>query len=116
MKYLIVICLCLMLVLTACGGTAEPTTPSTDPSSPTQSSDPTQGEKTAEELVALALTFMDKPVEGLYAIIGQPNDSDYAPSCLGNEGSEDGNLYYDGFIVYTLKDGDTETVIFAELS
>lgn len=111
MKYLLVICLCMMLVLTGCGGTADPTTPSSPPTNP---SNPTEGAKTPAELVALALTFVDKPVEELYALIGQPNSSDYAPSCLGSEGSEDGNLYYDGFIVYTLKDGDTETVIYAE--
>ena len=123
MKYLLAICLCMMLVLSACGGTADPTTPSTpstpsnpsNPSTPTNPSDPTQGAKTPAEQVALALTFEGKPIEELYALIGQPNSSDYVPSCLGGEGSEDGNLYYDGFIVYTLKDGDSETVVFAEL-
>ena len=41
--------------------------------------------------------------------IGEPNDSRYAQSCLGD--GEDGELYYDGFTVYTYRAPDgTETV------
>ena len=49
-----------------------------------------------------------KTVEELYELVGQPESSDYAPSCLGP--GEDGNLYYDGFTVYTYRENDTETV------
>lgn len=58
---------------------------------------------------------IDQDVAALYELIGEPESSDYAPSCLG-EGGEDGNLYYDGFIVYTYKEGNKETVRFVEKS
>lgn len=60
-----------------------------------------------------AESCIDLSVEELYALIGEPNSSDYAPSCLG-EGGEDGNLYYDGFIVYTYCDASGETVRYVE--
>ena len=63
----------------------------------------------------LAESCIDKSVEELYKLIGEPAEKDYAPSCLG-EGGEDGNLYYDGFIVYTYKEGDKETVHYVEKS
>ncbi len=61
----------------------------------------------------LAESCIDKPIAELYELIGEPESLDYAPSCMG-EGGEDGNLYYDGFIVYTYRQGDTETVYFVE--
>ena len=56
-----------------------------------------------------AISCIDKDVAELYDLIGQPQSSDYAPSCLG-EGGEDGNLYYADFTVYTYREGDTEVV------
>ena len=56
------------------------------------------------------LSYIDKPVSELIAAIGEPQSSDYAPSCLNPGQGEDGMLYYDGFVVYTYKEGDTETV------
>ena len=53
-------------------------------------------------------------MEDLYALIGEPGSSDYAPSCLNPGVGEDGNLYYEGFIVYTYREGDTETVTYVE--
>ena len=41
-----------------------------------------------------------------------PEYSDYAQSCLGT--GEDGNLYYDGFTVYTYREGDVETIRIVE--
>lgn len=52
---------------------------------------------------------MGRPVSELYAAIGKPLSSDYAPSCLDLEG-EDGELVYDGFVVYTLKNASGETI------
>lgn len=63
---------------------------------------------TPEDLKAIAEDFVDRPVEELYAAIGQPVSSSYAASCLGP--GQDGELAYDGFTVYTYKEGDTETV------
>lgn len=88
MKRILAIILCLsLLFLCACGA-----------------------KKTDKEL---AESCIDKSVEELYELIGQPESSDYAPSCLG-EGGEDGNLYYDGFIVYTYREGNVETVHYVE--
>ena len=61
---------------------------------------------------ALAESCIDKGVQELYALIGEPESSDYAPSCLGD--GEDGNLYYEYFTVYTYREGDEETVVFVE--
>lgn len=130
MKHIIVICLCLMLLLAACGnrepnteGTAAPTTPTTEANTDTQPTQTTAPEAetsapatetTGPDNKALAESCIDKSVEELFDLIGQPLSSDYAPSCNGGEGAEDGNLYYDGFTVYTLKDGENETVVFVE--
>ncbi len=61
-----------------------------------------------EEIKAKVLALKDHPVSELYEAIGQPQKSDYAPSCLGP--GEDGMLYYDGFTVYTYREGDKEVV------
>ena len=61
------------------------------------------------EMKALAETFLEKDVSVLIEAIGEPKSSDYAPSCLGP--GEDGELNYDGFTVYTYKEGLSETVI-----
>ena len=66
----------------------------------------------AEEKKAIAEGYIDQSVEDLIAVIGQPESSDYAPSCLGD--GDDGNLYYDGFIVYTYREDGTETVVYVE--
>lgn len=56
-----------------------------------------------------AVSMTGGDVQQLLDAIGAPNDSMYAPSCLGD--GEDGELYYDGFTVYTYRDVDgTETV------
>jgi len=113
MKNILIICLCLMLLLSACGGSAEPTTPTAAPTEATQApevtdapTDPTENE--AVDLKELAKSCIGKFVEELYELIGEPESSDYATSCLGE--GEDGNLYYDGFTVYTYREGDEETV------
>ena len=60
----------------------------------------------------LAESCIDKSVEELYELIGKPESSDYSKSCLGE--GDDGNLSYDGFVVYTYREGDTETVYYVE--
>lgn len=123
--------LCLMLALLAllslcaCGG--EPAQPTelpqpTETVQPTETPTPTAAPETpaetqapgeADSLLEAAQACIDQPVETLYAAIGQPQSSDYAPSCL-EVGGEDGNLYYEGFTVYTLRTAEGETVIFVE--
>ncbi|MCR4905605.1 MAG: hypothetical protein K6A33_05940 [Clostridiales bacterium] len=98
------------LTLTACTGEGGETpapekTPETAAETPSFSLTP-------EEQLALAKDYIDSPVEDLIAAIGEPEDRDYAPSCMGS--GDDGNLYYDGFIVYTYREGDSEVVIDVE--
>lgn len=85
--------------------TVETTVPETEAETQTEAETDTRKE--------IAMALIEAPVEELYAAIGYPNSSDYAPSCLV-EGGEDGNLYYDGFIVYTIRKGDQETVYYVE--
>lgn len=137
MKKLIALLLaaCLILGLVACGKTnveapqtEDPTKPvATDPAptepaatepAPTEPdpTEPPETQPTDSEMsdFELAMTCLDLPVEDLYALIGEPESSDYAPSCLNPDVGEDGNLYYDGFIVYTYREGDVETVSYVE--
>lgn len=73
------------------------------------SEEPSESQPTdTEAMKELALTFVDKSVEELIDALGEPTGTDYAPSCLGD--GEDGELFYDGFSVYTYREGTTETV------
>ena len=119
---IMLLCAALALSLAACGeaGTEE-TAPVSEPASEeTAPATEPAGEETApadepegESLLETAKTFEGAPVEDLIAAIGEPESSDYAPSCLGE--GEDGNLYYDGFTVYTYRDTDgSETVSYVE--
>ena len=124
---------CLLLALTllfglaACGEepaevTEEPAAGSVEPveesAAPAEESvaPAEESEAPAEEEpspLEAAKEFEGAPLEDLIAAIGEPLSSDYAPSCLGE--GEDGNLYYDGFTVYTYRDTDgTETVNYVE--
>ena len=124
---------CLLLALTllfglaACGEepaevTEEPAAESVEPAAE-PSAAPEASEAPAEESEApaeeepspleAAKAFEGAPLEDLIAAVGEPLSSDYAPSCLGE--GEDGNLYYDGFTVYTYRDVDgSETVNYVE--
>ncbi len=116
MKKILAILLCFVVLLSfcACGGKEEPQVPADTQNGTvnsggdieqTESSDVPESTKNAADI---ARSFIDKPVSELYAQIGEPETSDYAPSCMGD--GEDGMLYYDGFIVYTYREGDVETV------
>ncbi|HIQ87217.1 MAG TPA: hypothetical protein IAD33_07000 [Candidatus Scatomorpha gallistercoris] len=123
----------LALGLAACGESG--TEPSAAPSDPaavdtttpdpaaesTEAQDPAAGsaetaepaEETGGSLLEIAKGYEGANVDELIAAIGAPNSSDYAPSCLGE--GEDGNLYYDGFTVYTYRDtSGAETVNYVE--
>lgn len=123
----------LALGLAACGESG--TEPSAAPSDPaavdtttpdpaaesTETQDPAAGstetaepaEETGGSLLEIAKGYEGANVDELIAAIGDPNSSDYAPSCLGE--GEDGNLYYDGFTVYTYRDtSGAETVNYVE--
>jgi len=131
MKAVTRICISLLVLalaagLCACGGSAPAPTaaPTQAPAmsaalpdaglqkaeAPNQDSEP-EAEPAAqadEALKAAAVACIEKGVEDLYAAIGEPSGSSYASSCLGP--GEDGELYYDGFTVYTYKENDSEIV------
>lgn len=119
---ILLLCAALTLGLAACGEAAveDSAAPSADVSAepaPVESAAP--GKSAPEEtpdgeagLLDTAKEYEGKPVEDLIAAIGEPVSSDYAPSCLGE--GEDGNLYYDGFTVYTYRDDTGETVSYVE--
>ena len=114
-KLMIAILACALFVSLCACGKAQQETPIATTAATTvapKATDPTQATANTTSPKALAESCIDKPVSELYALIGQPNSSDYAPSCMGD--GEDGNLYYDGFIVYTYKEGDTESVYYVE--
>ena len=52
--------------------------------------------------------MIGEEVSKLIEAIGEPDSADYASSCLGP--GEDGELQYDGFTVYTYKEGDSEVI------
>lgn len=90
--------------------TPEVEEPSVEPSQePAEETPDTEPE---ESLKDIAMGFVGKELAELIAAIGEPESSDYAPSCLGD--GEDGNLYYDGFTVYTYREGGVETVEYVE--
>ena len=119
---ILLLCAALTLGLAACGEAAveDSAAPSADVSAePAPVESAAHGESAPEEtpdgeagLLDTAKEYEGKPVEDLIAAIGEPVSSDYAPSCLGE--GEDGNLYYDGFTVYTYRDDTGETVSYVE--
>ena len=113
----------LALGLAACGESGtEPSAAPSDPAAvdtttPDPAAESTETAEPAEEtggsLLEIAKGYEGANVDELIAAIGEPNISDYAPSCLGE--GEDGNLYYDGFTVYTYRDtSGAETVNYVE--
>ena len=90
--------------------TAAVEAPAAPTEAPTEA--PAETEAPAADKKTLAEGCIDQNVSELYALIGEPESSDYAPSCLVD--GEDGTLYYDGFVVYTTREGDVETVYYVE--
>ena len=120
----ILVAVLLLLSLCACGENTQGQTEPQNTENQTQATQPSQtesqpGESTEEstqatdvDLKALAESCVDKSVDDLYALIGEPESADYAPSCLGE--GEDGNLNYGDFVVYTYREGDEEVVTYVE--
>ena len=135
MKKLTALCLTLILLLSlfACGGqaestpseavspdqaasdgpvrdTAEPSAGLSSASEETATPEPSEG-PSADDLKAIAIELSERraPVSELYEAIGEPSFSDYGPSCL-DDGAEDGELHYDGFVVYTVRTDTREYV------
>lgn len=84
--------------------TASPTPEPTPTPTPEPAAEPTP----QASLKEIAQKYVGSSVSSLYAAIGYPGGSDYAPSCLGH--GEDGQLYYGGFTVATYREGGAESV------
>ena len=74
-----------------------------------QDSAPAQEPAPAADPKETAQSLIGHPVSELYAAIGKPISSDYAPGCLEPD-SEDGELVYSGFTVYTVRTATREYV------
>lgn len=79
---------------------------------PDEQEQPAGGSSENTDQEAIAKGFIGEEVSALYDAIGYPGSSDYAPSCLGD--GDDGNLYYEGFTVYTYREGDSEIVRYVD--
>ena len=81
---------------------------------PPEETQPPETEEPApvDEKLETAKTFIGKTTPELFAAIGTPDSSDYAPSCLGP--GEDGNLYYESFTVYTYRENGVEKIRIVE--
>ena len=118
------------LLLTACGSEKHETTvvvetpaPVTETEKPAPTEEvqiePDTPNETAQpedtgldnEKYQTALGLIGETVEELYEAIGWPEFQDYGPSCLGEPGSEDGQLDYEGFSVFTLVENGVETIV-----
>lgn len=67
-------------------------------------------ESTTADTVARVLKMKGQPVEDLIEWLGEPISREYSSSCL-IDGGQDGQLIYDGFVVYTIVQPDgTETI------
>ena len=108
-----ILLLCMLVLLSACGAAETPgakpaESPAAVETQPPETEEPAQVNETLET----AKTFIGKTTPELFAAIGNPDSSDYAPSCLGP--GEDGNLYYEGFTVYTYRENGVEKIRIVE--
>lgn len=87
---------------------AKPSAPAPDPK-PDPAPAPEPDPVPAADPKATAQGLIGRPVSELYAAIGKPISSDYAPGCLEPD-SEDGELVYNGFVVYTVRTATREYV------
>ena len=62
----------------------------------------------AKPTVAQASGYVGSSASALESALGAPTSKSYSPSCMGE--GEDGIWTYDGFTVYTYKEGVSETV------
>ena len=108
----------MLFSLCACGGSEEKPADmeSVLPGAESGVEDENEVQNSAEEEAApevnedkaLAESMIGEEVSKLIEAIGEPESADYASSCLGP--GEDGELQYDGFTVYTYKEGDSEVI------
>lgn len=109
LKRILSLALVLLLALSicACGSPSQPAPTPEASASPVPEAAAPEAD-TPEARRELALSFVNKDAAALIEALGEPLERSYAPSCLGS--GQDGELRYEGFTVYTYREGDRETV------
>ena len=116
--------LALMALCSACGESEnaesasvseafEVSTPEPAEETPEPTEEPAEETPAPEESEEqrIAIDLIGSSVESLYSAIGSPNSSSYTESCLVLDG-EDGFLYYDGFVVATIRRADGSELVY----
>ena len=125
-----ILCIAMLLCLTACGSEPEPEMSELAPVetvSPAAEAEAASAADAAalevepaasatdaevdEAALAAAEACVGMQLEELYAAVGEPDDASYAASCL-EENAEDGMLFYNdqGFYVWTVRGESGEVV------
>ena len=104
----------------ASAGTSKPSASTSKPAASAPASKPAQSKpaasapaetkpaEPAKPTAAQASGYVGSSASALESALGAPTSKSYSPSCMGE--GEDGNWTYDGFTVYTYKEGGSETV------
>ena len=108
MKKTILLTAALLLCLSGCGSSDSGEPAATPVPTPKPTVEVTATPAPTASPMEVAQSYIDCEVAELIAEIGEPLEKDYASSCLGP--GKDGNLVYEGFTVYTYKEGSSEIV------
>ena len=104
----------------ASAGTSKPSASTSKPAASAPASKPAQSKpaasapaetkpaEPAKPTAAQASGYVGSSASALESALGAPTSKSYSPSCMGE--GEDGIWTYDGFTVYTYKEGGSETV------
>ena len=101
-------------------GTSKPSAATSKPAASAPASKPAQSKpaasapaetkpaEPAKPTASQASGYVGSSASALESALGAPTSKSYSPSCMGE--GEDGIWTYDGFTVYTYKEGGSETV------
>lgn len=101
-------------------GTSKPSASTSKPAASAPASKPAQSKpaasapaetkpaEPAKPTASQASGYVGSSASALESALGAPTSKSYSPSCMGE--GEDGIWTYDGFTVYTYKEGGSETV------
>ena len=99
----------------ASAGTSKPSASTSKPAASAPESKPaasapaeTKPAEPAKPTASQASGYVGSSASALESALGAPTSKSYSPSCMGE--GEDGIWTYDGFTVYTYKEGGSETI------
>lgn len=90
----------------ASAGTSKPSASTSKPAASAPAE--TKPAEPAKPTASQASGYVGSSASALESALGAPTSKSYSPSCMGE--GEDGIWTYDGFTVYTYKEGGSETV------